>query len=147
MADRSWLLLGPDSDVNGADLSGLDLSGIDLGRATIGQSNVAGTKLATTNLVGAQVFMLTGVPASLPPGSKILNGAWLGPGANLIDASLMGMNLSGIDFSHTDLPRRRPDRRHGQSDRWVHRGVRDDDLPGRHQGHVAGDLRGHGFAS
>ena len=87
----------------GADLSGLDLSGIDLGRATIGQTNVAGTKLATTNLVGTQIYMLTGVPASLPPGSKIVNGGWLGPGASLIDASLMGLNLSGIDFSHADL--------------------------------------------
>lgn len=79
-------LLGPGSSLSGLDLTGADLSG--------------------TQLSGAQIAGLAGCPAQLPTGWRCLS---LGAAGNTLvgpGASLVGLDLTGADFSSiTDLQR------------------------------------------
>ena len=126
-------LVGPKANLGGADLSGRSLTGLDfsttnltganLSTDVLVDANFAGTELAHANfgastLTGANFASadlydtgfyhattggITGTPAALPTGSKLLNGFIVGGQASLVGAHLPGADLRGINFWATDL--------------------------------------------
>jgi uncharacterized protein YjbI with pentapeptide repeats len=88
--------------LSGADLENADLSGINLL-----QDNVEGTNLTNTDLSGASMNGLvqdgtvTGVPASLPSGTLLVGGWFVGPYQYL--QGVPGTVLANTDFSSTGL--------------------------------------------
>lgn len=97
-------LMGPWENLDSADLSGLDLSGVDLQSASLTGANISGTALAGATLTGVRTGGLTGTPASLPPSMFIAgNGYLVGPGVDLEQAVLSGLNLAGADLAGASL--------------------------------------------
>lgn len=107
-------LIGPGAILSHADLAGLDLAGAaldnadltdvnftgaDMDLAQFGGSVVTGTQLAGANLDGVESGDITGTPASLPVHWNLIGGYLLGPKADLVNASLVGYNLSGLDLA------------------------------------------------
>jgi uncharacterized protein YjbI with pentapeptide repeats len=83
-------LLGPDANVENLNLAAVSLSGVSL---------------ANANLQGVASSAIVGSPSALPSGWKMFKGQLVGPGANLTDAVLTGINLDGISLSGTTLAR------------------------------------------
>ena len=65
---------------------------------------VTDTTVALSVLTGAQNGKVTGNP-KLPSGWALVNGYYIGPGANLKDANLSGANLFGLNLDAADLTR------------------------------------------
>lgn len=99
------------ADLNRADAAGMfdnaNLTGANfVGAEVLGQysgANLQGAKLGGADLEGIESGSVTGVPASLPTHWHLHGGYLIGPGANLAQADLAGMDLTGYDMSDTDL--------------------------------------------
>ena len=50
-------------------------------------------------LTGVTSGGITGVPAALPPGWRLVKGYLVGPAANLKNANLLGANLAGANLA------------------------------------------------
>ncbi len=85
--------------LDNADLTGANLTGADLDKAQLPGAIVAETQLAGANLDGVQSGGVTGTPPSLPDNWQLRSGFLLGPDVYLIDASLVGDNLSDLDLA------------------------------------------------
>jgi uncharacterized protein YjbI with pentapeptide repeats len=84
------VLLGPEANLSGLNLAAVSLSGVNLSGA---------------NLQGVASSAVVGSPSALPAGWKMFKGQLIGPGANLTDAILTGMNLDGVSLGETTLVR------------------------------------------
>lgn len=105
------------ADLSGVDLSGSDLTGADLTGATVSSttrfvgSTLTATKLDGVNLGSITSADLAGIvsgqiataPATLPVAWKFWKGFLVGPGANLDQAGLSFIDLSGIDLDGASL--------------------------------------------
>ena len=105
---RSGKLLGPGVSLRGQSLAGVDLSGLDLTNASMSYTTLTGANLSQTKLDGADLAyvtsgQVTGTPASLPPGFKLINGYIAGYGANLSGADFSGADFSGASLSWANL--------------------------------------------
>ncbi len=116
-------LIGPGADLESSVLAGLDLSGdsmvgVDLSSADLDGTNLTDANLKDANfdganlkdavftgatLTGATSGELVGTPAALPAGWLIEGGFLIGPGADLENAALTGLDLHGDDLDGTDL--------------------------------------------
>jgi uncharacterized protein YjbI with pentapeptide repeats len=85
--------------LSNADLTNTDLTGADLDQAQLPGSTLAGTQLSGANLDGVESGDISGTPASLPANWQLRSGFLLGPEVNLINVSLVGDNLSGLDLA------------------------------------------------
>jgi uncharacterized protein YjbI with pentapeptide repeats len=92
-------LMGPYANLDKTDLSGLNLAGIDLDSAFLGDADLSGTELAHTDLTMVSSGGLTGTPASLPANWFMSDGYLMGPGTDLLGASLSNLNLAGADLA------------------------------------------------
>ena len=81
-------LVGPSANSTNANLSGANLDNVDLSGAT---------------LTGVMSGGIGGTPLALPAGWTLNNGYLFGPGADLRNANLSGMNLDSVDLSDFDL--------------------------------------------
>ncbi len=76
-------LVGPSADLTDAVLSGAALGGVNLSEAI---------------LSGVVSGGITGVPAALPAGWRLVDGYLVGPSADLLDAVLSHANLTGANL-------------------------------------------------
>jgi uncharacterized protein YjbI with pentapeptide repeats len=91
-----------------SDLAQADFSGSDLTSAQLTGSTLTGTVLADVTLWGVGSGALKGVPASVPPSWKTIDGYLVGPGAALGNAQLgradlRNLNLSSATLVHANL--------------------------------------------
>ena len=96
---RNGYLVGPGANLTRASLNGADLS----------YANLKGTILTGANLYGATLTgivsgSITGTP-TLPSAWRLRNGYLIGPGANLLSATLTGCDLSNTNLSGANLTR------------------------------------------
>jgi uncharacterized protein YjbI with pentapeptide repeats len=91
------------ADLQGSNLTNADFASADLTNANLAGANVAGAKLATASIANIASGELTGTPASLPTGWKLVSGYIAGPTANLTNAALTGANLAGMNLSGATL--------------------------------------------
>ena len=130
---KRGVLFGPGVNLAGQWLAGLDLAhanlsrsiltGADLERANLSHTSLSGTKMLGAILTGARIndtgfhdAMLfkpnrRGVrtggmvrhPRELPAGFLLADGYFIGPGANLHHAQLVGLDLAKVNFTAADL--------------------------------------------
>ncbi len=81
-------------DLSGEDLSNLTLIGANLIDIIITGCNVNNTHFSSASFAGITSGNVIGNPKSLPINWKLINGYFIGPGANLIGANLSNSNLS-----------------------------------------------------
>ncbi len=86
------------ADLRSADLTGADLRGADLSGARLRDADLSGARLS-----GVSSGNIVGIPSALPTNWSLINGYFVGPGANLSGLDLSGIDLSGIDLSGVDL--------------------------------------------
>jgi uncharacterized protein YjbI with pentapeptide repeats len=90
------------ANLSNANLTDANFSGADA-MAAFGGANLQGARLGDADLTGAESGSVNGVPASLPANWHLLTGYLLGPGADLAEAQLAGLNLTGYDLSGANL--------------------------------------------
>ena len=130
---KSGLLIGPGVDLSGQSLAHLDLHHANLARADLAHANLSGanltrTILSGTNLVGAVLRGATitdtgfrgatlfkpnvpgittggliGMPRKLPVGFALVDGYFVGPGANLFRANLTHALLAKVNLTGANL--------------------------------------------
>jgi hypothetical protein len=93
---------------NGATLQSDNLIGVSLSNSNLTGANLSGTDLADTDLSNADLYGVsgcssTGTPSALPAGWEFEAGCLLGPGAQLVTATLETLNLSGDDLDGVNL--------------------------------------------
>jgi uncharacterized protein YjbI with pentapeptide repeats len=96
------------ANLSGAYLNGSDLSRSDLTGATLTGASLDLTYLADSTLTGVKSGSVWGWGISLPTDWQLLDGWLIGPGANLDNAYLFGVNLSlrnlaGASFAGANL--------------------------------------------
>lgn len=91
------------ADLRGSNLSNADFASADLTNANLAGANVAGSKLSSATITNLSSGFLTGTPASLPSGWKLIKGYIAGPTANLTNATLTGATLTGLNLSSANL--------------------------------------------
>lgn len=115
-------LAGPYVNLDGADLASVNLAGIDFQGATfngadladanltgatvngdLAGANLSGTDLADAYLVGVSSGGITGTPSALPANWQLMDGYLFGPGAQVTQANLTGVNLAGADLKAINL--------------------------------------------
>lgn len=99
--------------INRSDLAGANLSGAILDRAALVRSNlrrarftqadVSGLAMEGADLAGVASGRVTGLPASLPTGWRLVAGNLVGPGAVLVGAPLANADLSGLNLTGASL--------------------------------------------
>ena len=116
---RGGYLIGPTADLSGAELVNLDLRYVNLG-SSADLSNAVLTKsdlrfstldnvdLSQTNLTAVKSGGILGEPHALPNRWFFAEGFLIGPGANLSNSDLYGINfrgknITGIDLSESNL--------------------------------------------
>jgi uncharacterized protein YjbI with pentapeptide repeats len=82
---------------------GANLVDAGLGNADLASVNLAGANLAGATLTGVISGGINGTPSSLPFGWTLTGGYLVGPGADLVQASLANANLTGADLSGANL--------------------------------------------
>lgn len=130
---KRGLLFGPGVNLAGQRLVGLDLahanlsrailSGANLARANLSHTSLSGTRMLGAILTGARItdtgfhdatlFLpnrhgvrtggLVGHPRTVPEGFVLADGYFIGPGANLHRARLVGLYLPHVNFTDADL--------------------------------------------
>ncbi len=120
---KRFHLIGPGANLTNANLEGVLLTNSDLTHTILTGANLSDVFLTDTNLTGANLShanvantwftnaTLTGVksggiverPAALPTGWKLEQGYLIGPGADLTNAALGGLDLTGMDLTNTNL--------------------------------------------
>lgn len=101
-------LIGPGANLQFANLVTYDLTNADLENANLADAELAHTTLTDANLTGATLTgvssgSIVGTPASLPTGWITAAGYLIGPGANLSEAALINLDLSGLVLKDVDL--------------------------------------------
>jgi uncharacterized protein YjbI with pentapeptide repeats len=84
-------------------MTGIDLTGANLTDVNLYNLSLEGVALANANLTGVKSGGITGTPASLPSGSRLINGYLVGPGAVLQGVNLENQNLDGADLTQANL--------------------------------------------
>lgn len=82
------------SNFSNADLTNLDFKGVNLTGANFAGSNITGVDFTNANLSLVRSGGLTGTPAFLPAGWRVISGYLVGPKADLAGANLHNVNLS-----------------------------------------------------
>lgn len=93
----------PNADLEHANLDGVSLDQANLSGDALASASLQGTSMAGDNLAGVGSGAISGTPASLPVGWKLVNGYLVGAGADLSGASLQGIDLSGADLTGVTL--------------------------------------------
>lgn len=111
-------LLGPHANLRNIDLSNLNFSGVNLTGATLGGVNLSNSLMEGANLNGALGSLILSCPQSLPDDWNCINHNLVGPSVvlryadlsnqdlsslNLKGISIVLSNLTGTDFSNSDL--------------------------------------------
>ena len=91
-------LVGPE-----ANLSGIDFGSADFGGLNLAGANIDNADLSDTNLIGVKSGSISGTPASLPSGWRLVGGFLLGNGANLAGAGLANSNLTDVNLQNSNL--------------------------------------------
>jgi uncharacterized protein YjbI with pentapeptide repeats len=91
------------ADLAGANLSGAVLSGATLTGAVLTGADVAGARFDAAAMKGVVSGGVPGAPAKMPASFELVDGYFVGPGANLARASLAGANLFGLNLSSATL--------------------------------------------
>ena len=91
------------ADLQGSNLTNADFASADLTNANLAGANVSGAKLSSATITNLSSGALTGTPASLPTGWKLIKGYIAGPTANLTNATLTGATLTGMNLSSANL--------------------------------------------
>ena len=86
-----------------ANLTDANLTNADLTDANLTNANLTGAKLFGATLTGVRSGAISGTPASLPTGYRLINGYIIGPDANLTNADLYEANLTNADLQRADL--------------------------------------------
>lgn len=89
--------------LSGADLSGADVTNADFQQTTLTSADLDKTDFSTANIAGVSSGGITGVPAALPKNWELVKGYLVGPEANLLQASLAGLNLNDADLAAADF--------------------------------------------
>jgi len=98
-ASMNGTFVGP-----GADLQNVNFGTADLSNRDLSWTNISGADLSNANLTGVIASNVTSSSATqLPVGWSVNNGYLVGPGANLSNADLTGMDLSGANVSNANL--------------------------------------------
>jgi uncharacterized protein YjbI with pentapeptide repeats len=95
-------------NLDGANLAGADLNGANLSYSVFEKATFTGADLADvdfthSNLEEAVSGGVTGAPAAMPLGYKLIGGYLLGQEADLAGADLSGLNLTPLDLDEADL--------------------------------------------
>lgn len=86
-----------------ANLTGADLSGATMNRTQFRAAGIQSTNFGTGQLSGIRSGQLAGTPAQLPAGWSVINGYFVGPGADLSGADLTNLDLSGRDLRNASI--------------------------------------------
>jgi len=112
-ANLTGAIFGPTTLISGANLTGANLSqarinGTDLSWVTLTGANLSDTDLSRydygqgffseTKIAAVVSGSITGVPAPLPFGWKLVGGYLIGPNVNLAGANLTGLDLTGTNL-------------------------------------------------
>jgi uncharacterized protein YjbI with pentapeptide repeats len=94
--------------MSGANFTGTDLEGANFRNDTMYLTNLSGADLYGATLARDNSGGITGTPAQLPAGWKLINGYLVGSDADLTSANLANQDLRGISlwlttFSSADL--------------------------------------------
>jgi uncharacterized protein YjbI with pentapeptide repeats len=96
-------LVGPSANLSGADLTYVDFEDISLFDTNFYGTRLAGAKLDRANLTKVRSGRISGRPTSLPHSWSLVGGYLIGPHANLRQAKLDSLDLSGVNLSGVDL--------------------------------------------
>jgi uncharacterized protein YjbI with pentapeptide repeats len=101
------------ADLRNLDLTGAQMTAVNLWNARLDGSNLTsalmdnvnldGTALVGATLTGVRSGGITGTPASLPTGWRLVSGYLISTGADLRYADLTGADLSGYDLNGAQL--------------------------------------------
>jgi len=98
-ASMNGTFVGP-----GADLQNVNFGSADLSNRDLSWANISGANLSGANLTGVIASNVTSSSTTrLPVGWSVNNGFLVGPGANLSNADLSGMDLSGANVSNANF--------------------------------------------
>ncbi|CAM8630796.1 Pentapeptide repeat [Acidimicrobiia bacterium] len=98
-ASMNGTFVGP-----GADLQNVNFGSANLSNRDLSWANISGANLSGANLTGVIASNVTSSSTTrLPFGWSVNNGFLVGPGANLSNADLTGMDLSGANVSNANF--------------------------------------------
>ena len=98
-ASMNGTFVGP-----GADLQNVNFGSANLSNRDLSWANISGANLSGANLTGVIASNVTSSSTTrLPVGWSVNNGFLVGPGANLSNADLTGMDLSGANVSNANF--------------------------------------------
>ena len=98
-ASMNGTFVGP-----GADLQNVNFGSANLSNRDLSWANISGANLSGANLTGVIASNVTSSSTTqLPLGWSVNNGFLVGPGANLSNADLTGMDLSGANVSNANF--------------------------------------------
>jgi uncharacterized protein YjbI with pentapeptide repeats len=98
-ASMNGTFVGP-----GADLQNVNFGSANLSNQDLSWANISGANLSGANLTGVIASNVTSSSTTrLPIGWSVNNGFLVGPGANLSNADLSGMDLSGANVSNANF--------------------------------------------
>jgi uncharacterized protein YjbI with pentapeptide repeats len=89
------------ANLTGASLVAADVAGSDFSFVTLTSADLSQTDFSSVDLTAVLSGKITGSPAALPANWQVLDGYLVGPGADLKQASLPGVNLAGADLDGT----------------------------------------------
>ena len=92
-----------DANLTGARLPAVDVAGSDFSYVTLTSADLSQTDFSSVDLTAVLSGDITSPPAALPANWQVLDGYLVGPGADLKQASLPGVNLAGADLDGTSF--------------------------------------------
>jgi uncharacterized protein YjbI with pentapeptide repeats len=95
-------LFGPEADLSGARLDGLSIWGANLTKANFQGASINQTAINNSTLTGIRSGGLLGTIQQIT-GAKVVNGYFIAPGANLVNANLKEADLSELNLQDCDL--------------------------------------------
>jgi|GEM_PF-73962 len=98
-ASMNGTFVGPGADLQNVNFGSANLSNRDLSWANISGANLSGATL--TGVIASNVTSSS--TTRLPVGWSVNNGYLVGPGVNLSNADLSGMDLSGANVSNANF--------------------------------------------
>ena len=90
-------------DLTGANLSGATMTFALLNNSVVTNADLSGADLSSASLTGLKGQLAASVGVSLPTGYVAAGNHIIGPGVNLMNATLPGVTLTGLDLGGVNL--------------------------------------------